>query len=68
MINNNIIDKCEECSHIQDTLCDVWICPTAKWKLGTCPSATHIDRGLKKVVDEKVRVGQLKGRRNKIKR
>lgn len=48
---------------MQEDKCDIWICPTAKWKLGVCPSASHVDRGVQKVVNEKVRVGQPKGRR-----
>ena len=63
-MNHNILFKCEGCSHIQDHVCDIWVCPTAKWKLGTCPSATHIDRGLKRV-DERVRIGQQKGKKKK---
>lgn len=64
-MNNNVIDKCVGCSLIQEDKCKIWVCPTAKWKLGTCPSAIHVDRGLKKVDDGKVRVGQQKGKRKK---
>ena len=64
-MNNNILFKCEGCSHIQDDKCEIWVCPTAKWKLGICPNATHIDRGLKKVDDGKVRIGQQKQKRKK---
>ena len=63
-MNNNIVDKCEGCTYIQDDKCSIWVCPTAKWKMGICPSATHVDRGLKKV-DERVRIGQQKGKRKK---
>ena len=64
-MNNTTIDKCVGCDHIQDDKCGIWVCPAAKWKLGICPSATHIDRGIKKVDDGKVRIGQQKGKRKK---
>jgi hypothetical protein len=63
-MNNKIVDKCEGCSHIQEDNCKIWNCPAAKWKLGICPSATHVDRGLKKV-EEKVRIGQQKSKKKK---
>ena len=64
-MNSNILFKCGGCAHIQDHTCDIWVCPTAKWKMGICPSATHVDRGLKKVDDGKVRLGQQKQKRKK---
>ncbi len=54
-----IVDKCAGCSHIDGQFCSIWVSPTAKWRLGNCPSATHIKLGIHEP-EQKVRVGQQK--------
>lgn len=66
-MNNSIVDKCVGCDYVSDSVCKIWVCPTAKWRLGDCSNATHVDKGIKKVVDEKVRLGQQKQKKIKVK-
>ncbi len=54
-----IVDQCKGCAHIEGEFCNVWASPAAKWRLGTCSSATHVQRENKEP-EAKVRVGQQK--------
>ncbi len=59
-----IVEKCTGCEHIEDGHCRIWAVPAAKWRTGSCPSATHVKPEVK-VPEQKVRVGQQKQRKNK---
>jgi hypothetical protein len=59
-----IIDKCEGCDNIEGDKCRIWVSPAAKWRLGVCPSATHV-KVEAKTAEQKVRVGQQKQKRQK---
>ena len=56
-----VIDKCEGCSRIMETengkICDAYMNPAAKWRLGFCNLATHAKPEVKIV---KIRVNPLK--------
>jgi hypothetical protein len=63
-----IIDKCEGCERVDvEKKCNAYIDPSAKWRLGPCPLATHV------TVDSqgtsgKVRVGQQKSKKKSRKK
>jgi len=59
-----IIDKCEGCENIEGEKCRIWVSPAAKWRLGVCPSATHVKAEVK-TAEQKVRVGQQKQKKQK---
>ncbi|MFP5212018.1 MAG: PxxKW family cysteine-rich protein [Acidobacteriota bacterium] len=55
-----IVEQCDGCDNIeQGDKCKIWVNPAAKWRLGTCPSATHVKVEAKQP-EQKVRVGQQK--------
>jgi hypothetical protein len=54
-----IVKQCTGCENIEGNECRIWASPAAKWRLGVCPSATHVKPEIKGA-DEKVRVGQQK--------
>ena len=43
-----IVPQCEGCSHVQvvgdQSFCDAYANPSAKWMLGACPLGTHVQR------------------------
>lgn len=56
-----IVEKCIGCENIaEEDKCRIWAAPAAKWRLGTCPSATHVKVDGRPVQEQKVRVGQQK--------
>ncbi len=60
-----IVEKCIGCDNIVDeNKCRIWFSPTAKWRTGNCPSATHIKVEVKGQ-EQKVRVGQQKQKKKK---
>lgn len=63
MYNKNIIEQCLGCEHIQDSICEIWQYPAAKWRLGNCTNATHIEK--KSIKTEKIRIGQQKSKKYK---
>jgi hypothetical protein len=54
-----IVQQCTGCDNIEGDVCRIWASPAAKWRLGVCPSATHVKPEIKGS-EEKVRVGQQK--------
>jgi hypothetical protein len=54
-----IVKQCTGCENIEGDVCRIWASPAAKWRLGGCPSATHVKPEIKGP-EEKVRVGQQK--------
>lgn len=62
----DIVDQCVGCDRIEEgtSLCSVYVNPAERWKLGTCPLATHIITRVETKPD-KVRVGQQKQKRKK---
>jgi hypothetical protein len=54
-----IVPECEGCDNVEDNKCKIWTTPAAKWRIGKCPSATHIKIETK-TAEQKVRVGQQK--------
>ena len=43
-----IIDKCEGCQHVENGYCTSYLYPSAKWRAGNCPMATHTKAETKK--------------------
>jgi hypothetical protein len=58
-LKNPIVEQCQGCENIEGEVCRIWAVPAAKWRLGPCPSATHVKLGGKEA-GNKVRVGQQK--------
>ena len=58
-----IIDKCEGCRRIENNYCKMYVNPAVKWKLGTCPGATHIKR--ETAEERRIRLGQQKQKKFK---
>ncbi len=56
---NPIVEQCRGCENIEGEFCRIWAVPAAKWRLGPCPSSTHVKIEIKEP-SEKVRVGQQK--------
>ena len=56
---NPIVKQCTGCENIEGDVCRIWASPAAKWRLGVCPSATHVKPEIKES-EAKVRVGQQK--------
>jgi hypothetical protein len=54
-----IVKQCAGCGNISGDVCRVWVSPAAKWRLGVCPSATHVKIEIHEA-ERKVRVGQQK--------
>ena len=54
-----VVDQCVGCSNIDGDFCRIWVSPETKWRLGTCPSATHVKAETNEH-EQKVRVGQQK--------
>ncbi len=54
-----IVDQCIGCNKIDGDFCTIWISPATKWRLGTCPTATHFKVDVHEQ-EQKVRVGQQK--------
>ncbi len=59
-----IVDKCVGCENIEDDKCRIWASPAAKWRIGVCPSATHVKAAVKET-EQKVRVGQQKQKKTR---
>jgi hypothetical protein len=55
-----IVDKCTGCENVEEDKCRIWAAPAAKWRLGICPSATHVKLEGGPTSVQKVRVGQQK--------
>lgn len=60
-----IVDRCAGCGNIEENVCRIWISPAAKWRLGTCPSATHVSVEIVETTEQKVRVGQQKQKKKR---
>ena len=54
-----IVKECAGCDNIEGEYCRIWASPNAKWRMGRCPSATHVKVDIAKE-EQKVRVGQQK--------
>lgn len=54
-----IVEQCIGCANIEGDYCKIWVSPATKWRLGKCPSATHIKKESGEP-EQKVRVGQQK--------
>jgi hypothetical protein len=59
-----IVEQCVGCDNVEGEYCRIWLVPAAKWRLGTCPSATHIKVEVK-TMEQKLRVGQQKQKKSK---
>jgi hypothetical protein len=57
-----IVEQCTGCTNVQGENCRIWASPATKWRIGTCPSATHV-KPEAKTAEQKVRVGQQKQKR-----
>jgi hypothetical protein len=64
-----VIDKCEGCDRIVEAdgnkICDTYLNPESKWRLGLCNFATHAKPEVKVV---KVRINPLKAAKRASKR
>lgn len=60
-----IVERCSGCGNIEGDLCRIWISPAAKWRMGTCPSATHVSVQVVEAAEQKVRVGQQKQKKKR---
>ncbi len=54
-----VVEQCNGCENVVEEHCRIWIAPSAKWRMGNCPSATHMKVETKGGT-VKVRVGQQK--------
>jgi hypothetical protein len=54
-----IVEQCIGCTNVEGNFCNIWVSPATKWRLGTCPSATHMKVEIHEQ-EQKVRVGQQK--------
>ncbi len=54
-----IVEQCAGCANIDGDFCRVWVSPATKWRMGICPSATHVKVEIRES-EQKVRVGQQK--------
>ncbi|GLI32884.1 PxxKW family cysteine-rich protein [Desulforhabdus amnigena] len=54
-----IVEQCNGCGNIEEDKCRIWTTPAAKWRMGKCPSATHVKIEVKGT-EQKIRVGQQK--------
>jgi hypothetical protein len=61
---NPIVKQCIGCENIEGEFCRTWASPAAKWRVGVCPSATHVKPEIK-APGQKIRVGQQKQKKNK---
>jgi len=67
-----VVDQCRtpvdenrgECTRISDNLCEAYMNPEGKWKMGHCPLATHITLEIEEHKGKK-RVGQQKQKRRR---
>ena len=60
MTKQPIVEKCVGCENIsEENQCRIWGAPAAKWRLGVCPSATHV-KVESQTTEQKIRVGQQK--------
>lgn len=59
-----IVEQCTGCDNIEGEYCRIWVNPAAKWRIGICPSATHVKPDVK-TEEQKVRVGQQKQKKAK---
>jgi hypothetical protein len=59
-----IVEQCKGCENVEGDVCRIWVSPAAKWRMGVCPSATHVKVDVKSR-EEKVRVGQQKQKKAK---
>ena len=62
-----IDERCRGCRHVVEGnpyrsfySCEVYLIPAARWLLGNCPMATHVEHKTDGSA-QKVRVGQQKG-------
>ncbi len=62
-----IVEKCEGCQRILDLptgkYCSIFPDPSAKWRLGSCNMATHIENGNKS--ENNRRINPLKASKRK---
>ncbi len=54
-----IVNECTGCDNIEGDKCRIWASPAAKWRIGKCPSATHVKVEVQQT-EQKVRLGQQK--------
>ncbi|MEM5788566.1 MAG: PxxKW family cysteine-rich protein [Syntrophobacteraceae bacterium] len=59
-----IVEKCNGCANVEGELCRKWVSPATKWRLGVCPTATHV-KVTSNEPEQKVRVGQQKQKKKK---
>lgn len=68
LIRQEVVEQCRGCGNYEGTdgltpeVCKTWVSPKTKWRMGTCPSATHVKMEFKSN-EPKVRVGQQKQRK-----
>ena len=62
---NPIVKQCTGCENIEGEVCRIWASPAAKWRLGACPSATHIKIETKRP-EEKSASGSKSRKRSRL--
>jgi len=60
IIENEKVIETKMCDLVDGKKCNVYAFPDAKWRLGNCPMATHIETAAEKKQAAKKRVGQQK--------
>ena len=63
LIGGKVITECIGCENQIAGLCNIYISPSAKWRLGNCVMATHTITRTKETDKFKRRVGQQKGKK-----
>lgn len=69
LIRQSVVSQCGGCNNYEGTdgstpeVCSIWVSPATKWRLGNCPSATHVKTEFKST-ELKVRVGQQKQKKH----
>lgn len=53
-----VVEQCTGCAHVDRVYCKSYLIPEAKWRMGDCPRATHLQ--MVKKIKTVVRVGQQK--------
>ncbi len=54
-----IVSECNGCDNIDGDKCRIWASPASKWRIGKCPSASHVKVETQQT-EQKVRLGQQK--------
>ena len=63
LIGGKVAGQCIGCENQITGLCNIYISPSAKWRLGDCNMATHTIARTKETDKFKRRVGQQKGKK-----